>query len=111
MSDPIRKINQPPPVILSLRDMTEIIIKDRELHEGLYNLGFQFQIAVGAVGPSPETVVPGAMFGVTGVGLEKVTNAGPHTVDAAIVNPSPRGVGKRSKSSPPRASKLKVKAT
>lgn len=97
MSDPIKTVALPPTDILSLKDVTEIVIKHRELHEGLYNLVFQFQIAVGAVGPMPETVVPGAMFGVSGVGLEKVLNVGPHTVDAAIANPAPQKAGKRPK--------------
>lgn len=97
MSDSNEKIASPPPAILSLKDVTKIVIKHIDLHEGLYNLVFQFQIAVGAVGPSPETVVPGAMFGVSGVGLEKVPNAGPHTVDAAIVNPVTRQAAKNPK--------------
>lgn len=110
MSDSTEKITSPPHAILSLKDVTEIVIKHRGLHEGLYNLAFQFQIAVGAVGPSPETVVPGAMFGVSGVGLEKVPNAGPHTVDAAIVNPAPRRAAKSPKPNVihPRSSKLKA---
>jgi hypothetical protein len=86
-----------PPEILTLKDVTAIIIKYRGLHEGLYNLAFQFQIAVGAVGPSPETVVPGAMIGVSGVGLERVPGAGPHTVDAAVVNPALHETPKRPK--------------
>ena len=98
MSESNKGIIPAPQAILPLEDVTSIIIKHRDLHEGLYNLAFQFQIAVGAVGPSPDTVVPGAMIGVSGVGLEKVPSAGPHTVDAATVNPAPHEGPKRPKS-------------
>ena len=88
----INQITSDPPVVLSLKDIAELIVKHRGIHEGLYNVVFQIQIALGAVGTSPETVVPGAMFGVSGVGLEKVAQAGPQTIDAAVVNPAPAEV-------------------
>ena len=100
MSNPTKQIVQNLPVILSLKEIAELVVKQKELHEGLYSLAFQFQIAVGAVGPSPETAVPGAMLGVSGIGLEKVEKAGPHTIDAAIVNPA----------QPPETAKPKRKA-
>jgi len=83
----------------SLIELTEILIKHQGLHEGLYNLTVQFQIAVGAIGPAPELIYPGAMLGVSRIGLsktekEKVNN---HTVDAAKTNPVPKKKTKMSK--------------
>jgi len=76
----------------SLMELTEILIKSQGLHEGLYNLSIQFQIGVGAIGPSPESICPGAMVGVSRVGLSKTeeTKKNIHTVNAAEVNPSPK---------------------
>jgi len=74
-------------ISFSLRELTEIIIKHKNIHEGKYNLSFEFQIAVGAIGPSPESIFPGAMFGVSGVGIKKPEIENIHTVDAAEVNP------------------------
>lgn len=79
----------------SLKDLAELLIKHKGLNDGLYNVAFKFQIAIGAVGPSPETMFPGAMFSVSGVGLEKVAQTGPHTVDAAVVNPATRSAAKK----------------
>lgn len=83
----------------SLVEMTKILIKNQELHEGLYNLSFQFQIAFGAVGPSPKLICPGAMMGISRIGLLKTekekTNI--HTVDAATVNPAPKKRAKKKK--------------
>lgn len=75
----------------SLVELTEILIREKGIHEGLYNLSIQFQIAVGAVGPSPD-LIPGAMVGVKGIGLSKTEKekANDQTVDAAKVNPAPK---------------------
>ena len=74
----------------SLIELTEILIKNQGLHEGLYNLSVQFQIAVGAVGPPPELICPGAMIGVSRIGLSKTEDEKKniHTVNAAEVNPA-----------------------
>lgn len=71
-----------------LREITELLVKHHGLHEGLYDLALEFQIAVGAVGPDPQSIVPGAMFGVRRIGIMKTEKAGVSTVDAAQVNPS-----------------------
>lgn len=91
-------INPPPqiPVNLSLAELTELLIKHYSIHEGLYDLAFHFQIAVGAVGPQPDQVIPGAMIGVNGVSLAKTENSGPNTVDASVVNPK-KTTAKRAK--------------
>ena len=78
----------PHPIIsLEHRDLAEILVKHHGFHDGLYDLVFEFQIAVGAIGPSPESVLPGAMIGIKSIGLMKVDKNGPQTVDAAKVNP------------------------
>lgn len=73
----------------SLVEITEILIKEQGIHEGIYNLAVQFNFAFGAVGPSPESIFPGAMMGISRIGLSKVeedkTNI--HSVNAAEVNP------------------------
>ncbi|MDO9043418.1 MAG: hypothetical protein Q7U64_13930 [Desulfocapsaceae bacterium] len=76
----------------SLIEITEILIKHQGLHEGLYNLSVQFQIAVGAIGPSPELICPGAMLGVSRIGISKTEEekVNIHTVNAEKVNPAPK---------------------
>ncbi len=76
-----------PEATFSLRELTEILIKHNEIHEGFYNLSFQFQMAVGAVGPSEESSYPGAMIGISKIGIVKMDKKNVHTVDAAEVNP------------------------
>lgn len=78
-------------VEFTLAEIAEILIKQQGIHEGFYNLSIQFQLAFGAVGPSPELTCPGAMIGVGGIGLSKIEQkkANKDTVDAAKINPSP----------------------
>lgn len=84
-------------VDFSLTELTELLIKQQNLHDGLYNLTVQFQIAVGAVGLEPATLYPGAMIGVTRIGLTKTEKPSAHTVDAAKVNPAPKKKAKKDK--------------
>lgn len=85
-----RDINQPPELVATheLREITEILVKHHGLHEGLYDLALEFQISVGAVGPDPASLVPGATFGIKAIGIMKTGKEGLSTVDAAKVNPS-----------------------
>ena len=74
---------------LSLKELAELLVKHYDLHEGHYETSIGLQVAVGAVGPTAETVLPGAMIGILGMGLRKVdiSAAGLHVVDASVVNP------------------------
>lgn len=73
---------------LSMRDLTILLIKQYGLHAGCYDLLVEFQIGVGAVGPDPASLTPGAMIGVSKVGLMLARENGPSSVDAALVNPA-----------------------
>jgi hypothetical protein len=72
---------------LSILELTTLLIKHYDVHEGIYTPLIEFQIGVGAVGPRPESQYPGAMIGVAKVGLAKAKTLGPSTVDAAEANP------------------------
>lgn len=73
--------------LFSLKEITEHLIRIQGYHEGLYDISIQFSFAVGSFGPTSELILPGAMFGVSGIGLAKTDKIGPNTVDAALVNP------------------------
>ncbi len=87
----------------SAKDLTEILIKHNDLHEGIYALNLEFQFGLGMMGPTPEQTLPSAIVSLARVGLNKVGVHATNTVDAAEVNPysgakkasKPRAVGKR----------------
>jgi len=78
---------------LSMRDLTEVLVKHYGIHEGRYDLLVEFQVGMGSFGPTPETQCPGAMVSISRVGLMPSILETVGTVDAAQVNP------KRKKSS------------
>lgn len=73
--------------MLSLNDLTKILIKHYDIHEGFYEVGIQFNIAVGSVGPKPSDVAPGAVLTVGGVALSRTNQDSPLCIDASTVNP------------------------
>lgn len=73
---------------VSLRELSVILVKHYGLHTGRYDLLVEFQIGMGSVGPDPQSVLPGAMIGLSRVGLMPSQKDGPTTVDAATVNPA-----------------------
>lgn len=73
---------------LSMRDLAGVLVKHYDLHEGHFDLLVEFQIGMGAVGPDPTSLTPGAMIGVSRIGLMPSKSDGPTTVDATIVNPA-----------------------
>lgn len=72
---------------LDIKELTALLIRHYDLHEGDYDLLIEFQIGVGAFGPDPNAPSPGAMVGVSRVGLTPAKIKGPGSVDAAQVNP------------------------
>jgi hypothetical protein len=89
------------PVHFSLKELAEMLIRQQGIHDGLYDLSVEFQVAVGAVGPSPSVVLPGAMIGVSGLGLMQVSVPSQNTIDAAKVNPMPKKASARKKLAEP----------
>lgn len=77
----------PRPKEVSLKDLAKILVKHFDYHEGLYDIGIQFTIAAGQVGTPPNDVAPGLVITIAGVGISKVPQLGPASVDAAEVNP------------------------
>lgn len=72
---------------LSMRDLASVLVKHYGIHEGRFDLLVEFQIGMGAVGPDPSALTPGAMIGVSRIGLAPSRSDGPTTVDAAVANP------------------------
>lgn len=96
--------NQPPekPVgpPLSMREITALMVKHYDLHEGIYSLSIEFNIGVGKVGPDKESTNPGVMIGIAKIGLNSSPSSDldePTVVDAAIVNPAKKPRGKKNK--------------
>jgi hypothetical protein len=72
---------------LSLRDITELLIKHYGFNEGKFELLIEFQIGTGMTSPIPGQPFLGAFVGVSKIGLVPAAIESPNAVDAAVVNP------------------------
>lgn len=72
---------------LSMKAVTELLVKHYELHEGFYDLLVQFNIGLGAVGPDVSSRSPGAMISLAKMGLIRSSAESGTAVDAGVVNP------------------------
>lgn len=75
-------------VMYSLKELAELLVKERGFHEGHYELSIEFQVAIGAFGPTPDAVAPSALLGVSKVGISKVPQPTPLSINAATVSPA-----------------------
>ncbi|MCL6739882.1 hypothetical protein LZ518_01845 [Sphingomonas sp. RB56-2] len=74
---------------LSHRELTEIIIKHADVHEGKWMLMATFGFNAGNFGPSENDVLPGAVVAIQQLGIQRAEAGAPAgmIVDAAEVNP------------------------
>ena len=73
---------------LALKDLSILLVKHYGLNEGTFDLMLEYQIGTGAIGPDKDNLIPGAMIGVSRIGLVPTSKVGPTTVDASVVNPA-----------------------
>lgn len=71
---------------LGIKELTAALVRHYKLHEGLYDLFLEYQFALGNFGPNPDQVVPSAVIGLSKLGITRVSQSGPLTVDASVVN-------------------------
>ena len=74
--------------LIPLKELATILIKHYGFHEGFYEIGIQFNIAVGPVGPDAAQIAPGAVLTVGAIGLSRCAESSPLGVNAAVVNPA-----------------------
>jgi len=85
-------MGEPQIITFSYKELTTVLIKHQNIHEGLWavtvQMGFNAQII--KAGPSEEDIVPGAIIPLFKIGIQKHDKPNPLTVNAAEVNPSPK---------------------
>jgi hypothetical protein len=77
-----------PPEPLSLKQVTELLVKHYGLHDGCWDINLEVQVALGSFGPSRERALPGGALTISRIGLTRVPAdvKGPNTINAAEVD-------------------------
>ena len=74
----------------SYHEVVTSLIKERGLHEGVWQLVLNFGIGGANIGEGPQNLIPAAIIPVTSIGLVRVGAETSVSVDAAKVNPAPK---------------------
>lgn len=80
---------EPRQIAFSYQELTELMIKEQGIHEGLWSFFAEFGIGAANVSQTPDgPAVPTAIVPIQRIGLIKADEEVPGiTVDAAAVNP------------------------
>jgi hypothetical protein len=71
-----------------IKELTALFLKDQNIHEGHWQILVNFGFGAANVGPSEAEILPAAMVQVSGMGIQKVPEKTPLSVNAAEVNPA-----------------------
>ena len=70
-----------------IKELTAVLLKEQGIHEGLWQLLINFGFGAANIGPTESEMAPTAMVPVLAIGIQRVPEKNPMTVDAAEVNP------------------------
>jgi len=73
----------------SFKELAELLVKDRDIHEGFWGIYAKFGISAANAGATPTDIKPTALVPILEIGLQKFDELTSLSVDAAEVNPAP----------------------
>ena len=82
-------MGEPQIITFTYKELTELMIKRQDIHEGMWSLTvqFAFNAALTKMGSTDEDTFIAANVGLVKFGLQRVDKPNPVSVDAAEVNP------------------------
>jgi hypothetical protein len=87
---------EPTQYTFDYREVVEALIKQQNLHEGLWQLVVSFEMGAVNVGPTNDSLSPAAVVRLTKIGLMKADKENNLTLDASKVNPKDGALRKAS---------------
>ncbi|BCF96599.1 hypothetical protein PPGU19_011680 [Paraburkholderia sp. PGU19] len=80
---------EPTQLMYSHKELVTALVKDSDLHEGIWALSVNFGFGAANMGSNPEAddLNPTAVIPLLKVGLQRVDALNALAVDAAVVNP------------------------
>jgi hypothetical protein len=81
---------EPKQITFAYQELAEILIRQQDIHEGLWAIFVEFGIGAANVSPGPGAeALPTAIVPIRRIGIQKLDDEVPGlTVDAAKVNPA-----------------------
>lgn len=80
---------EPKTIVFSFKEIAEVLIREANLHEGLWGLLVKFGITGANIGSAPEKddLRPSAIVPILELGIQRFDEPSNLTVDASVVNP------------------------
>jgi hypothetical protein len=80
---------EPTQIVFSYKEVAEALLKQENIHDGVWGLYIEFGIAAANVGPDKDNLKPAAIVPLMKIGLQKFEEENNLSVNAALVNPLP----------------------
>jgi hypothetical protein len=80
---------EPTQILYTFKELAELLVKDRDIHEGYWGIYVKFGIKAANVGETDSDLKPTALVPVLELGLQKFDVLNNLSVDAGVVNPKP----------------------
>jgi len=79
-------------ILFSYQEIVECLIKEKDIHEGIWGIVVGFELGVANVLKHGEagSFLPAAIVPISSIGIERVEEESNLTVNAALVNPNPK---------------------
>jgi len=76
-------------ILFSYQEIVECLIKEKDIHEGIWGIVVGFELGVANVLKHGEagSFLPAAIVPISSIGIERVEEESNLTVNAALVNP------------------------
>ena len=78
-------------IYFSFKELAEALIKKQGLHEGIWGVNINFGLQGTNIGANEHDLKPAAVLAILQIGLQKQDKETNISVDAAKVNPRPKG--------------------
>lgn len=82
---------EPGQIIFTFKELVEILVKSQGIHEGIWGLFVRFGLNAANIGENEAALRPAAIIPIVEIGLQKMDKESNVAVDAAKINPKPRG--------------------
>lgn len=79
---------EPEKYVFTYREVAEALVKQQDIHEGVWSIYVEFGLAGANTGPSDDQLLPTAIVPIVRMGLVRVPKENALSVDATVVNPA-----------------------
>lgn len=79
---------EPEKYVFTYKEVAEALVKQQNLHEGVWSVYVEFGLAGANAGPNEDQLLPTAIVPLVRMGLIRVPKENALSVDAAVVNPA-----------------------